>query len=77
MSYGRRGRAMNKFDYAATLAASLAALCVKQRDAVGLAGRRTIEPRLASPRGHAAAAPKIIDALENAQPGSSDRSWAA
>src|SRR3954447_1601382 len=35
MTYGRRG--VSKFDYAATLAASLAALCVKQRDAVGLA----------------------------------------
>src|SRR5215813_1891642 len=35
MKYGRKDR--SKFDYAATLAASLAALCVKQRDAVGLA----------------------------------------
>src|SRR4051795_5644168 len=29
MRYQGRGRAMNKFEYAATLAASLAALCVK------------------------------------------------
>src|SRR5436190_10986740 len=35
MRYGRG--AMTKFQYAATLAASLAALFVKQRDAVGLA----------------------------------------
>ena len=35
MKYGRGP--MNKFNYAATLAASLAALCVKQRDAVGFA----------------------------------------
>src|ERR1700759_5010574 len=35
MRYGRGP--MNKFDYAATLAASMAALLVKQRDAVGLA----------------------------------------
>src|SRR6266404_5113303 len=41
MRYGRaaaRGEGgFTKFDYAATLAASLAVLCVKQRDAVGLA----------------------------------------
>src|SRR5437660_3494245 len=35
MRYGRR--AFSKWDYAATLAASLASLCVMQRDAVGLA----------------------------------------
>src|SRR5215472_10680910 len=35
MRYGRE--AMTKFDYAATLAASLATLLVRQRDAVGLA----------------------------------------
>src|SRR3954463_2146730 len=35
MRYGRGP--MNKFNYAATMAASLAALCVKQRDAVGMA----------------------------------------
>src|SRR5213082_2629366 len=32
MAYGRHG--MSKFEYAATLAASMAALCVRQRDAV-------------------------------------------
>src|SRR5918998_2027817 len=37
MKYTGRGRAMSKFDYAATLCASLAGLCVTQRDAVGLA----------------------------------------
>src|SRR5207253_4691854 len=41
MRYGRaaaRGEGgFTKFDYAATLAASLAVLCVKQRDAIGLA----------------------------------------
>ena len=41
MRYGRaaaRGEGgFTKFDYAATLAASLAVLCLKQRDAVGLA----------------------------------------
>ncbi len=35
MKYGRGP--MTKFDYAATLAASLASLCVQQRDAVALA----------------------------------------
>ena len=35
MKYGRG--AMSKFNYAATIAASLAHLCVKQRDAVGMA----------------------------------------
>jgi uncharacterized protein (DUF58 family) len=34
MTYGRG--AMNKFDYAATVAASLAYLCLRQQDAVGL-----------------------------------------
>ena len=35
MKYGRG--AMSKFNYAATIAASSAHLCVKQRDAVGMA----------------------------------------
>src|SRR3954447_16591726 len=37
MKYAGKGAPMSKFDYAATLAASLASLCVSQRDAVGMA----------------------------------------
>lgn len=47
MGYGERGR--TKYDVAATVAASMAALCVKQRDAVGLVtfdteGRSELRP---------------------------------
>src|SRR3982750_1719064 len=35
MRYGSRGSAMTKFQYSATLAASLSALLIKQRDACG------------------------------------------
>jgi uncharacterized protein (DUF58 family) len=68
MRYIGRGRAMSKFDYAATLAASLAALCVKQRDAVGLAlvdhERRT----WLRPAATQSQLSKIIQSLENAKP---------
>ena len=52
MRYGRPDGAMTKFTFAATLAASLAHLCVHQRDAVGHrlgAGRAQQQVRQAAP----------------------------
>lgn len=66
MKYGNG--AMSKFDYAATLAASLAALCVKQRDAVGLALVDKEQRTWLRPAATAAQLAKIVDALEKAKP---------
>lgn len=66
MKYGRG--AMTKFDYAATLAASLAALCVKQRDAVGLALVDKEQRTWLRPAATQAQLAKIVDALEKAKP---------
>jgi uncharacterized protein (DUF58 family) len=65
MNYGRSG--IRKFDYAATLAASLAALLIRQRDAVGLTmataeGRSELRP--SAVRSQLA---KIIDVLESVE----------
>jgi uncharacterized protein (DUF58 family) len=68
MRYGGKGRAMTKFDYAATLAASLAALLIKQRDAVGLAVFDDAERAWLRPTATAAQLAKIIDVLEKARP---------
>src|SRR4051812_1134629 len=68
MKYAARNRAMSKFDYAATLAASLAALCVKQRDAVGLALVDQQERTWLRPAATQAQLARIIDALEHATP---------
>lgn len=68
MRYIRRGAALTKFDYAATLAASLATLCVQQRDAVGLALFDQDEQAYLRPIATQAQLAKIIDLLEKARP---------
>ncbi len=65
MNYGRSG--IRKFDYAATLAASLAALLIRQRDAVGLTTASAggiAELRPSAVRSQLA---KIIDVLESVE----------
>jgi uncharacterized protein (DUF58 family) len=66
MRYGRG--AMTKFNYAATLAASLAALLVKQRDAVGLAVFDDAERVWLRPAATQAQLAKIMETLEAAKP---------
>src|SRR3954471_17407339 len=66
MSYGRG--AMTKFQYAATLAASIAALCVKQRDAVGLAVFDDAERVFLRPVATQAQLHKIVEVIEKTKP---------
>jgi uncharacterized protein (DUF58 family) len=66
MRYGRKE--MNKFNYGATLAASLAYLCVKQRDAVGLALFDNEEREWLRPAATKSQLTKILDLLERAKP---------
>jgi uncharacterized protein (DUF58 family) len=66
MRYGRES--MTKFDYAATLAASLAMLLVRQRDAVGLAVFDEAERAWLRPAATHAQLAKIIDILEKTKP---------
>jgi uncharacterized protein (DUF58 family) len=66
MKYGRR--AMSKWTYAATLAASMAALCVRQRDAAGLALFDDDQRVWIRPAATQAQLSKVIDALEKAVP---------
>lgn len=66
MRYGRG--AMSKFDYAATLAASLATLLVRQRDAAGLAVFDESERLFLPPAATNMQLAKIIDALESSRP---------
>ena len=66
MKYGRG--AMTKFDYASTLAASIAALCVKQRDAVGLAVFDDAERIFLRPVATQAQLHKIIELIEKTKP---------
>jgi uncharacterized protein (DUF58 family) len=66
MKYGRG--AMTKFDYAATLAASIAALCVKQRDAVGLAIFDDAERVFLRPVATQAQLHTIIELIEKTKP---------
>ncbi|HKD37204.1 MAG TPA: DUF58 domain-containing protein [Pirellulales bacterium] len=72
MRYGRavaRGEGgFTKFSYAATLAASLAVLCVKQRDAVGLALFDNVERSWLRPSAAQSQLVKILDILESAKP---------
>jgi uncharacterized protein (DUF58 family) len=66
MKYGEGS--MTKYDYAATLAASLASLCVMQRDAVALSvfdNNERIFLRAAATQAQLA---KILDTLERAKP---------
>ena len=70
--YGRaaaRGEGgFTKFGYAATLAASLAVLCIKQRDAVGLALFDSAERAWLRPSAAQSQLTKILDTLESAKP---------
>ena len=66
MKYGRG--AMTKFDYASTLAASIAALCVKQRDAVGLAVFDDAERIFLRPVATQAQLHKIVELIEKTTP---------
>jgi uncharacterized protein (DUF58 family) len=66
MSYGRKG--LTKYQYAATIAASIAALCVKQRDAVGLAVFDDAERHFLRPVATQAQLHKILDVLEKTRP---------
>ena len=66
MGYGRGP--MTKFQYAATLAASLAALLVKQRDAVGLAVFDRQERAWLRPAATTAQLTKIVETLEATRP---------
>jgi uncharacterized protein (DUF58 family) len=66
MSYGRRG--MSKYQYAATLAASMAMICVKQRDAVGLAVFDDAERHFLRPVATQLQLRKIIEVLETTKP---------
>ena len=68
MKYRGRDAAMSKFDYAATLAASLAALCVTQRDAVGMAVFDAAERVFVRPAATQAQLAKLIDVLERTKP---------
>ncbi len=68
MRYAGKRSATSKFDYAATLAASLAALCVKQRDAVGLALVDESQRTWLRPAATQAQLAKILDALDRAAP---------
>jgi uncharacterized protein (DUF58 family) len=66
MKYGRGP--MNKFNYAATLAASIAHLCVKQRDAVGMAIFDNAERAWLRPVATQSQLAKILDVLQNVRP---------
>ena len=66
MRYGKG--AMTKFDYAATLAASMACLLIKQRDAVGLAVFDEQERSWLRPAATSSQLIKICDTLEKTQP---------
>ncbi|MCL2647490.1 MAG: DUF58 domain-containing protein [Phycisphaerales bacterium] len=57
-----------KFDYAATLAASLAVMCLKQRDAVGMALFDAAERAWLRPSAAQSQLTKILDTLESAKP---------
>jgi uncharacterized protein (DUF58 family) len=59
---------MSKFDYAATLAASLAVMCIKQRDAVGLALFDQAERAWLRPSAQQSQLTKILDVLQSAKP---------
>ncbi|HEX3358358.1 MAG TPA: DUF58 domain-containing protein [Tepidisphaeraceae bacterium] len=66
MNYGRG--AMNKFNYAATIAASIAHLCVRQRDAVGMAVFDNAERVWLRPVATQSQLAKITDLLERTRP---------
>ena len=68
MKYRGDRQAMSKFEYAATIAAALATLLIKQRDAAGLALFDASRRSHLRPASTQAQLLKIIDALESAKP---------
>lgn len=68
MKYAGRSSTMSKFDYAATTAASLAHLLVRQRDAVGLALVDNQQRAWLRPAATQANLTKIVDTLTAARP---------
>jgi uncharacterized protein (DUF58 family) len=66
MRYG--GGAMTKFEYAATIAASLAMMLIRQRDAVGLAVFDETERAWLRPAATQLQLSKIMDILEKTRP---------
>jgi uncharacterized protein (DUF58 family) len=70
MTYGNRNNdgSMTKFDYAATLSASMASLLIKQRDAVGLAVFDEQERSWLRPAATSSQLMKIINTLESTRP---------
>jgi uncharacterized protein (DUF58 family) len=68
MAYAGKKSAMSKYDYAATTAASLAHLLIKQRDAVGLALVDKEERAWLRPAATQANLAKLIDLLERSKP---------
>jgi len=60
---------MSKFDYSCTLAASLAAMLMKQRDSVGLITFDTQVRSLLRPSATQSQLAKILDTLDQTQPG--------
>lgn len=68
MRYRGKRSPMSKFDYAATLAASLATLLVRQRDAVGLCLFDRAERVWLRPAATESQLAKIIQSLEEARP---------
>jgi uncharacterized protein (DUF58 family) len=67
-SMGYAGSGVSKFDYAATIAASLAYLMLLQRDAVGLVVMGSGAPRVLPPRSQPHHLHSIIAELEAARP---------
>jgi uncharacterized protein (DUF58 family) len=68
MKYQGRSARQSKYDYAATLAASLGAVLVEQRDSVGLVLADESERTLLRPSAKPVQLTKILGALERAQP---------
>lgn len=68
MKYGGNRSKQTKYEFAATLAASLAALCVKQRDAVGLALVDEKQRTWLRPAATQAQLAKILDVLHRSAP---------
>jgi uncharacterized protein (DUF58 family) len=68
MKYRGTRSKLSKFEFAATLAASLAALCVRQRDAVGLALVDQEQRTWLRPAATQAQLAKILNVLERSAP---------
>jgi len=69
MKYRGRDATQSKFDYACTLAASMAAMLMKQRDSVGLVTFDTAIRGFLRPSATQSQLGKILDTLESTEPG--------